>query len=87
MAFGPTFAPGAMTRRELAARYGERTGRDVSNMLFYYAFALLKIAVIVQQIHYRWKKGFTKDPRFATLDAIVRVLGRTALTAIERGDY
>jgi aminoglycoside phosphotransferase (APT) family kinase protein len=65
MAFGPTAMPGALTRREIAERYAERTGRDVGNMLYYYAFALLKIAVIVQQIHYRWKKGYTKDPRFA----------------------
>jgi aminoglycoside phosphotransferase (APT) family kinase protein len=87
MAFGPTAMPGALTRREIAERYAERTGRDVGNMLYYYAFALLKIAVIVQQIHYRWKKGYTKDPRFATLDEVVRVLGRTALAAIARGTY
>jgi aminoglycoside phosphotransferase (APT) family kinase protein len=87
MAFGPTAMEGAMTRRELVERYAERTGRDVGDMLFYYAFALLKIAVIVQQIHYRWKHGFTKDPRFATLDEVVRVLGRSALAAIARGSY
>ena len=85
MAFGPTSQAGAMTRRELVERYVERTGRDAADMLFYYAFALLKIAVIVQQIHYRWKRGFTKDPRFATLDEVVRVLGRSALAAIARG--
>jgi aminoglycoside phosphotransferase (APT) family kinase protein len=87
MAFGPTAMPGALTRREIAERYAERTGRDVANMLYYYAFALLKIAVIVQQIYFRWKKGYTKDPRFATLDEVVRVLGRTALAAIARGAY
>lgn len=87
MAFGPTAAPGAMTRRELAERWGERTGRDVGNMLYYYAFALLKIAVIVQQIYYRYAKGFTKDARFAQLDRVVAVLGRTATRAIEHGRY
>ena len=87
MAFGPTMEPGAPSRRELAARYGERTGRDVSNMLYYYAFALLKIAVIVQQIYFRFRRGFTKDARFAGLDRVVVVLGRTAIAAIERGSY
>jgi aminoglycoside phosphotransferase (APT) family kinase protein len=82
MAFGPTMAPGAMRRTELVERYAERTGRDVSNMLFYYAFALLKIAVIVQQIYFRYRKGFTQDARFAALDRVVVVLGRTAVAAL-----
>ncbi|MEX1364091.1 MAG: phosphotransferase family protein [Nannocystaceae bacterium] len=87
MAFGPTNLPGAMTRRELAQRYAERTGRDTSNMLFYYCFALLKIAGIVQQIYFRWSKGYTKDPRFGMLDQIVLALGSTGVRAIETGRY
>ncbi len=87
MAFGPTNTPGAMTRRELAERYAETTGRDVSNMLYYYCFALLKIAGIVQQIYYRFKQGFTKDPRFAMLDQIVLALGQTGVKAIDSGTY
>lgn len=84
LAFGPTMLPRAMSRLELAERYGEQTGRDVSDMLYYYAFALLKIAVIVQQIYFRFAKGFTTDARFAVLDRVVAVLGRTALAAIAR---
>jgi aminoglycoside phosphotransferase (APT) family kinase protein len=87
MAFGPTNAPGAMTRRELAERYAERTGRDVSGMLFYYCFALLKIAGIVQQIYFRWSKGYTRDRRFATLDEVVLALGATGMAAISSGRY
>ena len=87
MAFGPTNSPGAMTRQELALRYAEKTGRDVSNMLFYYCFALVKIAGIVQQIYYRWKKGYTKDPRFGMLDQIVLALGQTGARAIDADRY
>lgn len=87
MAFGPTHAPGAMSRRALAERYAERTGRDVSNMLYYYCFALLKIAGIVQQIYYRWAHGHTRDPRFATLDQVVLALGATGMQAIASGRY
>jgi len=83
MAFGPTMAPGAMRRTELVERYAQRTGRDVSNILYYYAFALLKIAVIVQQIYFRYRKGFTQDERFASLDRVVVVLGRAATTALQ----
>jgi aminoglycoside phosphotransferase (APT) family kinase protein len=87
MAFGPTAAPGALDRRAVVERYAETTGRDVSNMLYYYCFALLKIAVIVQQIFFRYRKGYTQDPRFARLDVVVEALGRTAVAAVEADRY
>jgi aminoglycoside phosphotransferase (APT) family kinase protein len=82
---GPTTVPGSLTRRALVERYGEVTGRDVSNMLFYYVFGLFKIAVIAQQIYARYVKGLTRDPRFAALDQMVAALGFGALRAIETG--
>ncbi|MEM6990448.1 MAG: phosphotransferase [Myxococcota bacterium] len=87
VAFAPTYGAGALTRRELAERYAEKTGRDVSNMLFYYCFALQKIATIIQQIYYRYHKGHTSDPRFSQLDQVVSVLAETAVGAAERGRY
>jgi aminoglycoside phosphotransferase (APT) family kinase protein len=60
----PSDVPGFMTRKEAIERYGERSGRDVSEMDFYYVFGLFKIAVVVQQIYYRYAKGQTKDERF-----------------------
>lgn len=78
-----TSAPGAMTRVELAERYAERTGRDIGNMHFYYVFALVKLAVIVQQIYYRYKHGHTHDERFAVLIYMVKHLGDKALRSIE----
>jgi aminoglycoside phosphotransferase (APT) family kinase protein len=82
--FGPTTLPGNLSRRELAEHYARLSGRDVSNILFYYVYALWKIAVIVQQIYARYKAGFTRDERFARLIDAVRVLGRTATLAIEK---
>lgn len=79
-----TNAPGSMTRMELAEEYARITGRDTSNILFYYVFSLLKIAVIVQQIYYRYVKGNTKDERFASLIFVVRYLGNLAVNAIEK---
>jgi aminoglycoside phosphotransferase (APT) family kinase protein len=83
--FGLTALPGNLDRRELAQRYAERSGRDLSNVLFYYVYALFKIAVIVQQIYARYKAGFTKDQRFAGMIYVVQVLGKTAVLAIEKG--
>ena len=82
---GPTLLPGNLTRMELVRRYEQRTGRNVDNVLFYYVYALLKIAVIAQQIYKRFKEGHTKDPRFAMMIVGVQLLGQSAVAAIERG--
>jgi aminoglycoside phosphotransferase (APT) family kinase protein len=82
--FGPTARPGMMTRDEVARRYLERSGRSTDNLVFYYAFGLLKTAVIAQQIYYRYAKGLTQDPRFATIGFAVRLLAEQARTSIDR---
>ena len=84
-AFGPTPLPGSMTRRELADYYGEKSGYDTSNVLFYYAFGLYKTAVIVQQIYARYVQGFTKDERFAHFNKNVEALAQEATRAIDEG--
>ena len=80
---GPTSAPGSLTRREIVDRYAERTGFDVGNPVFYYAYGLYKLAGVVQQIYYRFAKGHTQDPRFAQLHQMARLLGVVAANAIE----
>jgi aminoglycoside phosphotransferase (APT) family kinase protein len=82
---GPTTLPGNLRRAEVVARYAAVTGRDVSNILFYYVFGLFKIAVIAQQIYFRYQQGLTKDERFAALIGAVRILGHTAAQAIDKG--
>jgi aminoglycoside phosphotransferase (APT) family kinase protein len=82
---GPTTLPGNLRRAEVVERYAAVTGRDVSNILFYYVFGLFKIAVIAQQIYYRYKQGLTKDERFAALIGAVRILGHTAAQALDKG--
>jgi aminoglycoside phosphotransferase (APT) family kinase protein len=77
--------PGALSRREIARLYAVKTGRDVSNLLFYYVFALFKLAVIVQQIYYRYAQGLTKDARFGAMIGMVRALGVQSAAAIESG--
>jgi aminoglycoside phosphotransferase (APT) family kinase protein len=84
-AFGPTHVPGSLSRRQVVARYAERSGRAVDDVLFHYVFALFKLAVIIQQIYRRYVDGHTRDPRFASLIDMVRVLGTQAARALERG--
>jgi aminoglycoside phosphotransferase (APT) family kinase protein len=84
-AFGPSALPGNLTREELAARYAERSGFDISNIVYFYAFGLFKIAVIVQQIYARYVRGHTGDPRFAHLNDMVGILIEQANRAIAHG--
>lgn len=74
-----TAEPGWHTRAELVARYAERTGRDVSKIAFYEAFALFRVAVVIQQIYIRWKRGQTKDERFEAFGLRVEGLAHAAL--------
>jgi aminoglycoside phosphotransferase (APT) family kinase protein len=70
----PSDVPGFMTRKEAIERYGDKSGRDVSKMDFYYVFGLFKIAVVVQQIYYRYAKGQTKDERFEKFELGAEIL-------------
>jgi aminoglycoside phosphotransferase (APT) family kinase protein len=83
--WGPTTLPGTLTRAKLVWRYGQITGRDVSNMVFYRVLALFKVVVIIQQIYYRYDQGLTKDARFASLPEVVKVVLRAALRSAEDG--
>lgn len=83
--WGPTTAAGSLTRAQLAQRYTQKTGRDLSEMPFYLVFARFKIAVIVQQIYYRYHQGLTKDERFASMPEKVQMLLRTALHVAQTG--
>lgn len=83
-AFGPTRAPGTPTRRQLADRYAERSGRHLDDVVYAYAFGLYKTAVVAQQIYYRWTEGHTTDERFASMIDGVRVLGTQGVRTISR---
>jgi aminoglycoside phosphotransferase (APT) family kinase protein len=83
--WGPTTYPGSLTREQLVHRYALKTGRDVSNLPFYLAFARFKIAVIVQQIYYRYHQGLTHDERFAIMPQLIKLLLRASLRTAETG--
>lgn len=82
--WSPSTYPGSMTRAELVEYYERLTGRDISQMGFYLVFARFKIAVIVQQIYYRYHQGLTTDRRFAEMPEAVQTLLRASLCATEK---
>jgi aminoglycoside phosphotransferase (APT) family kinase protein len=85
--FNLTWIPGNLTRQEFARRYAEKSGRDVSNLLYYYVFGLFKNAVVLQQIYGRYKKGLTQDERFAGLGVGVAALAQDGAEAVELGRF
>lgn len=83
--FSPTEADGFWRREQVVEHYAARSGRDVSAILFYYVYGLFKLAVIIQQIYFRYAQGHTSDERFAGFDRLVAALARQAAAVLERG--
>jgi aminoglycoside phosphotransferase (APT) family kinase protein len=75
--------PGNLTREGVLQRYAQKSGRDVSGMLFHFVNATFKVAVIAQQIYFRYKQGLTTDERFAMMLFGVQLLSQQASRAIE----
>ena len=50
-------APGFPTRAELAARYSERSGRDLSDLDFFIALGYWKLAIILEGVYARYAAG------------------------------
>jgi aminoglycoside phosphotransferase (APT) family kinase protein len=67
------------SRAEVVARYAAATGLDTSHSAWYEAFALWKTAVVVQQIYIRYKRGQTRDERFAHIADRIPILVDQAL--------
>ncbi|MFC9156039.1 phosphotransferase family protein [Streptomyces bauhiniae] len=78
-------APGHPTPAELIERYAERSGRDVSDVNWYTAFAWFKLAVILEGIHYRYTLGQTVGGGFDRIGDLVPVFIDHGLTTLQEG--
>jgi aminoglycoside phosphotransferase (APT) family kinase protein len=72
----PTHLPGMLTRAEVVAYYTDRRGLSVTpgQWTFYEVFGLFRLAVIAQQIYYRYHHGQTTNEAFAILLPAVQYL-------------
>lgn len=61
----PTALPGMPTREEYVERYLDRTALPMGEWTFYEVYGLFRLAVIVQQIWFRYRRGETTNPAFA----------------------
>jgi aminoglycoside phosphotransferase (APT) family kinase protein len=71
----PSHAPGMLTRGEVVAYYGERSGWSVASFDFYEVFGLFRLMVILQQIYRRYVLAQTTNPRFADFGQAAAYLG------------
>ncbi|BCJ42855.1 acyl-CoA dehydrogenase [Actinoplanes ianthinogenes] len=81
--FAPIDLPGHPSLDEMAARYAERSGRDVGDLHWYVGFAAFKLAVILEGVHYRYTKGQTVGAGFDTVGAMVPELIEQGHRALE----
>jgi aminoglycoside phosphotransferase (APT) family kinase protein len=82
-----TTAPGFPRRRDLLARYAERSGRDVSTIDYYTAFGYWKLACIIEGVYARYAAGVmgTNDPAsYEGFRVQVERLGAQAQAAVAR---
>jgi aminoglycoside phosphotransferase (APT) family kinase protein len=83
----PTTAPGFPRRADLRDRYAERSGRDLSHLDFYVAFAYWKLACIIEGVYSRYLHGAMGDkkaPGFELFAKQVSALAESAREAVDR---
>jgi aminoglycoside phosphotransferase (APT) family kinase protein len=78
---------GLPTRAELTARYASRTGMDIAAARWWEAFALWKTVVVVQQLHRRWVRGESTDPRMARIADRIPALIKAATVVLDRSRW
>ena len=78
-------AAGHPDAAELVERYAARSGRDVSAVSWYTAFAWFKLAVILEGIHYRYTLGQTVGAGFDRIGELVPVFIDHGLTTLQKG--
>ncbi len=69
-------------REEIIARYSEGLGHSVEDLAWFEAFAMWKIAIIMEASYKRYLSGASDDPLFAALDVIVPLLADAGLSAL-----
>ncbi len=79
-----TSQPGWHTREQVVTRYSELSGRDVSHINYYEVLGIFKLAVILQQIYFRYKRGQTADQRFEGFGRRVQALAQLAARLVEK---
>ncbi len=79
----PTNAAGMMTRDDVVSYYLKKTGYRIESIDFYYIYGIFRLAVIAQQIWYRYYHKQTTNPAFSQFGFMVNYLEQRCLTLIK----
>ena len=78
----PTHLKGMFTREQVVEYYLEQTGLKPLNWTFYEVFGIFRLAVIAQQIYYRYYHKQTDNPAFKDFWIVIHALHIRALKLI-----
>ncbi len=84
MCMQPCMAPGMLTREEICDIYAEKTGYDLAKFDYYLVYGVFRLAVILQQIYYRYYHGQTQNKTFAGFGKRVASIGNYARSLIDK---
>ncbi len=79
----PTHLPGMLSRDELVQQYSLVSGVAIDNYHYYYVYGLFRLAVILQQIFYRYERGQSDNPAFKPLGMLRDLILKQALTQLK----
>jgi aminoglycoside phosphotransferase (APT) family kinase protein len=80
----PTHLPGMLKRREVVDYYCSGMSLSPSNWPVYEVYGLFRLAVIIQQIYYRYHHGQTKNPSFKRFWLLAHYLDWRCRTIMNR---
>jgi aminoglycoside phosphotransferase (APT) family kinase protein len=81
-----TLADGFPSRDEVAGLYSKRSGRDVSEIDYYVALALWKLAIILEGVFARYRAGQYGEAEETREGDVVELLVNAASRAVDRLD-
>lgn len=81
----PSNAKGMYSREEVLSYYQQQSGIEFDDFRFYRVYGLFRLAGIIQQIYYRYSKGFTKNPAFKKFWMASIYIVRTCENIINKG--
>ncbi len=82
-----TSLPGFPTWDEVAQRYAEKSGRDLSQLDYYVVLGHFKLAVILENMYARYLGGGTVGEGFETIGDQVLVLARRGLRIANQSSF
>ena len=83
----PTHLPGMLKRQEVVEYYCAKMGFNPDTFVLYEVYGLFRLAVIVQQIYYRYHHRQTRNPAFTRFWIITHAIDRQCRRLIRKSGF